>query len=74
MGGVPAAALVFLSGQRDLILERMKERHGHFFRAERLDSQLDTLERPTAEEGFDVSIVQTLEEIVDVVSEWLDGE
>jgi gluconokinase len=44
--GRPAARLVFLDAGRDLLAARLAARHGHFFRADLLDSQLATLEGP----------------------------
>jgi gluconokinase len=44
--GRPAARMVFLSARRDLLAARLAARHGHFFRADLLDSQLAALERP----------------------------
>ena len=45
-GGRPTARLVFLDAGRDLLAARLAARHGHFFRADLLDSQLATLENP----------------------------
>lgn len=42
---------VFLHGSRALLEQRMGERAGHFMPASLLDSQLATLENPSAEEG-----------------------
>lgn len=42
---------VFLDGPRELIEERLRARSGHFATITLLDSQLATLERPTAQEG-----------------------
>ncbi len=39
--------LVHLTGEYDLILERMNQREGHFMKPEMLKSQLATLEKPT---------------------------
>jgi len=44
--GRPTACLVFLDAGRDLLAARLAARHGHFFRADLLDSQLATLESP----------------------------
>jgi carbohydrate kinase (thermoresistant glucokinase family) len=38
---------VFLDGSRALLLERMQARKGHYMHAAMLDSQLETLEKPT---------------------------
>lgn len=42
---------VFLHGSRAVLEERMGERAGHFMPASLLDSQLATLENPSAEKG-----------------------
>jgi gluconokinase len=46
LAGRPPARLVFLDAGRDLLAARLAARHGHFFRADLLDSQLATLESP----------------------------
>ncbi|KAF8586651.1 carbohydrate kinase [Ramaria rubella] len=43
--------IVFISGSRELLVERMNARKGHFMKTTLLDSQLQTLEDPTTEEG-----------------------
>ena len=58
--------LVYLSGSRELIAERMSERHDHFMPASLLDSQFETLEPPGPEENaITVSVDQPLDKIVD---------
>ncbi|WP_068954919.1 gluconokinase [Pararhizobium polonicum] len=42
-------AFVYLKGSRDILLQRMTARPGHFFKASLLDSQLATLESPEDE-------------------------
>jgi gluconokinase len=42
---------IFLEGQRQLINERLANRKGHYMPASLLDSQLDTLEEPAADEN-----------------------
>jgi gluconokinase len=46
----PTLELVFLDGPRELLASRMAHRPGHFMPASLLESQLATLERPTADE------------------------
>jgi gluconokinase len=46
LAGRPAARMVFLDAGRDLLAARLATRHGHFFRADLLDSQLADLEKP----------------------------
>jgi gluconokinase len=53
---------VFLTGPRELIEERLKNRRGHFMPATLLDSQLTTLEPPMNALTF--SIEKSPEEIV----------
>ena len=54
---------VYLKGDRDLILDRMKKRSGHYMPPELLDSQFDALEEP--ENTIKVSIEPSPEEIVE---------
>ncbi|KAL4074063.1 carbohydrate kinase [Scleroderma citrinum] len=42
---------VFLEGGRDLLMERLQRRKGHFMKAQMLESQLATLECPEREPG-----------------------
>ncbi len=44
--GRPEVEIVYLKGDRDLILRRLTARHGHFMKAEMLDSQFADLEEP----------------------------
>ena len=46
----PELRLVHLHGPRDLLWQRMSARQGHYMPAALLDSQLQTLEPPTADE------------------------
>ncbi|QLB18159.1 gluconokinase [Mannheimia granulomatis] len=43
-------SFIFLHGSFELVLERMKQRQGHFMKAEMLQSQFNTLEIPEAGE------------------------
>jgi len=49
--GAPSLRLVFLSGDRAVLAERLAARRGHFMPASLLESQLATLEAPTPDEG-----------------------
>jgi gluconokinase len=49
---------VFLKGTRDLLLQRMEARTGHFMKSGMLDSQLSTLETPEGEDGVVVVKIQ----------------
>jgi len=42
---------LFLDGKPDLIKQRMQDRKGHYMQAGLLDSQLKTLEKPSADES-----------------------
>jgi gluconokinase len=56
---------VFLRGTRDLIDARLRQRKGHFMPTSLLDSQLATLEEPSADEDVWVTdINETPDEIV----------
>ncbi|HLI36640.1 MAG TPA: gluconokinase [Streptosporangiaceae bacterium] len=46
LGGRPEARMVFLLADRDTLVRRLAGRHGHFFPAALLDSQLADLEPP----------------------------
>jgi gluconokinase len=56
---------VFLDGSYELILERMKKRQGHFMPPSLLQSQFDTLERPT--DAIRVDITKPITEIVNQI-------
>jgi len=58
---------VYLKGTPELLRERIKTRKGHFFDPALLQSQLDTLEPPTADEAIEVDIAMPPEKIVDTV-------
>ncbi|KAJ6625860.1 P-loop containing nucleoside triphosphate hydrolase protein [Mycena sp. CBHHK59/15] len=49
---------VFIEGGRDVLMERMLQRSGHFMKATMLDSQLATLESPRGEDGVVVVAVE----------------
>ncbi len=58
---------VYLKGTPELLRERIKTRTGHFFDPALLQSQLDTLEPPGADEAIEVDIALSPEQIVDTV-------
>ena len=63
---------VYLKGDRDVLMERMLHRQGHFMKAGMLESQLDTLESPEDEPGVvTVSAEMSTEEQVQKVVEML---
>ncbi|MFB4297264.1 gluconokinase [Actinomadura sp. NTSP31] len=72
-GGRPGVRTVLLDGDRDVIAERMRRRHGHFFGAGLLDSQFADLERPDPDEHvLTVPITDSPEETVARIIKSLD--
>ncbi|WP_415721134.1 gluconokinase [Photobacterium ganghwense] len=64
--GNQSVRFVFLDGDRDMIMARMKARKGHFMRESMVNSQFATLERPDAEpDVVTVSIDGSIEEVVE---------
>ncbi len=57
---------LFLHGPFDLVLERMKQRKGHYMKTSMLKSQFDTLEIPQTDEPdvIHISIDGTFDEVV----------
>ncbi|GAB7228632.1 gluconokinase [Vibrio rotiferianus] len=61
---------LFLDGSKELILERMRARQGHFMKENMVNSQFETLERPEDEpRTIFVSIDATIEEVVSNAAE-----
>lgn len=64
---------LFLNGSFELVLERMKQRKGHFMKPEMLQSQFNTLEIPQADEpdvifiDIDGSFEEVVERCVEVI-------
>ena len=58
---------LFLDGKPDLIKQRMQDRKGHYMQAGLLDSQLQTLEKPSADESdvIALSINQTVSDLLE---------
>lgn len=57
--------LIYLKGARELLLQRMAARHGHFMPVSLLDSQLEALEEPLPEEhALVLSIERTPDQLV----------
>jgi gluconokinase len=50
LDGRPEARMVFLAVDRDVLVRRLADRHGHFFPAQLLNSQFDALEPPQPDE------------------------
>ncbi|CAB3683547.1 Thermoresistant gluconokinase [Paraburkholderia phenoliruptrix] len=63
---------VYRKGSREVLQERLTTRTGHFFDPSLLQSQLDTLEEPSADEAVTVSIELSPEQIVDDVLKQID--
>ena len=57
----PALNIMYLQGDREILLQRMKERKNHFMPSSLLDSQLATLEAP--ERALCIDISHSLESI-----------
>jgi gluconokinase len=73
-GGAPSLKVIYLHGERDLLLERLNAREDHFFRgASLLDNQLSTLERPSGDEALQLEISDSPESIVDRAARHLTG-
>ena len=68
----PGLRFVHLTGPQSLLAERLQSRAGHYMPASLLQSQIDTLEPPSADEGALVqSITQTPAHIVDSLCQQL---
>jgi gluconokinase len=60
--------IVYLHGSYELIRQRLKERRGHFMRADLLASQFEALEAPEASEGvLTVDVSQRPQQIVEAI-------
>lgn len=63
VAAVPTTLFVFLKGSKEVLMDRMQKREGHFMKAQMLESQLNTLESPEDEPGvITVSIESSTEE------------
>jgi gluconokinase len=61
---------LFLDGSKELILERMRARQGHFMKENMVNSQFEALERPEDEpRTIFVSIDATIEDVVSNAAE-----
>lgn len=61
---------LFLDGSKELILERMRARRGHFMKENMVNSQFEALERPENEpRTIFVSIDATIEDVVSNAAE-----
>ncbi|GAB2653609.1 gluconokinase [Vibrio panuliri] len=64
--GNPNVRFVYLRGDQQLILDRIKARNGHFMKESMVASQFDALEEPNAEETdvITTNIADSVEDIV----------
>ena len=63
-------SFLFLDGSKELILERMRARQGHFMKENMVNSQFEALERPEDEpRTIFVSIDATIEDVVSNAAE-----
>jgi len=69
-GGRDAVQFVHLVGDFDLIYARMRGRSDHYMKAEMLQSQFDTLEKP--QDALSVLVDQPVSAIVEAICEHLD--
>jgi gluconokinase len=64
----PTLRLVFLDGPREILIQRLEQRDGHFFPKTLLDSQLADLEEPTLDEHpIVIQIGQSPDDAVDAI-------
>lgn len=65
--GDPALKILFLSGDREQLHQRLTSREGHFFKGDSmLDSQLADLEPPGEDEAVELNIALSPERLVEV--------
>ena len=62
---------IFLDGEKELIMERVSSRKGHFFSAKLLKTQFNILEKPAY--GMQVSITQSVQEICQEILDILEN-
>lgn len=62
-----------LTGPRDIIAARMAARAGHYMPPALLDSQLATLEPPTADEAVSLDITQPLDALARAAAATIEG-
>ncbi|PBK73520.1 carbohydrate kinase [Armillaria solidipes] len=72
----PRTYFVYIKGSREVLLDRMQKRQGHFFKVDMLDSQFEALESPEGEEGVvtvpleestEVQVAKAKEELLSMV-------
>jgi carbohydrate kinase (thermoresistant glucokinase family) len=75
IGDRPRVRLIYVRGDRELIARRLADRRGHFMPASLLQSQLDTLEEPAADEHpLTVDAGLPAAEIADTIIRGLNNE
>ena len=61
----PGVEWIYLRGSREILVERLEDREGHFMKADMLDSQLDDLEAPSSSEAIIIDISTSPEGIIE---------
>ena len=69
--GDPDVHFLYLDGPAELLAARLRQRQGHFFAPQLLESQLDLLQPPQAGEALVLDIRRPPEAIVDQIVEHL---
>lgn len=70
--GIPGLRIVLLEVSRELAMERVAHRSGHYMPVTLVDSQFKTLEQPSDEPGtLAVDGSRSIKEMIDVVEQWL---
>ncbi|HJR60644.1 MAG TPA: gluconokinase [Vicinamibacterales bacterium] len=70
-GGLPGVRFVFLTGDPDLLRDRLEQRAGHFAGADLLDSQLAALEPP--EDVLTLDVALPVDALVDRITATLEA-
>lgn len=74
LDGRPDAQMVFLQISREVAAARLAHRHGHFFPAQLLDSQLRDLQPPAPDERvLVIDANERADEMADEIASRLDG-
>jgi gluconokinase len=68
LDGRPEARMAFLAVDRDVLVRRLAERHGHFFPAQLLNSQFDALEPPQPDEHAVIVVEHSEDRPADTVA------
>lgn len=70
----PTSTFIHLSGSKELISDRLRERSHHFMPIELLDSQFQTLENlHQTENGTTIDISKPIDEIVMEIIAWIEN-